>query len=308
MNLTALPTMEARRRWLGPVVVSILFAVVSGVLVTATPATAASIRQRIVNTATDQLGGKGCDPGYYNSCGINWCAEFARWVWAKSGVPDVRGLNSWAQSFKDYGIDRDLYHRRSSGYDPQPGDAIVFDWDHDPGDDHPIDHVAIVTSVSGGQVHTIGGNQDGSDFYNSVVSRASYSLGNGDIDGYVEPSGADGRRSHDFNEDGRDDIAMMYGREGGYASVELFTSMGSSFKHTKPWHVDSGYDVTKVGDRITAGDFNNDGRADLAAAYDYGQGAARIHVWLGGSDYKGSTGWWAADSGYTLNAVNGRMN
>ncbi|WP_449560169.1 CHAP domain-containing protein [Micromonospora echinaurantiaca] len=96
-------------------------------------------------------------------------------MWRTAGVSYVSGLDSWAQSFKTYGIGRGLYHSRSSGYVPQPGDAIVFDWDHASGDDHPIDHVAIVTSATSTQVNTIGGNQGSSNNYSSTVSRASYS-------------------------------------------------------------------------------------------------------------------------------------
>jgi hypothetical protein len=170
----------------------VLLAALSGVLFVTNPAHAATIRDTIVSRATAQLGETGCSGnngnGYYNSCGINWCAEFARWVWATSGVPDVAGLNSWAQSFKAYGQERGLYHARGSGYTPQPGDAVVFDWDHSSGDDHPIDHVAIVTSVSGSTVNTIGGNQGSGSVTQTVVSRASYALSNGDIDGYVEPA------------------------------------------------------------------------------------------------------------------------
>lgn len=161
---------------------------VTAVLVMAPPASAATTRQRIVEVAADELGGRACDPGYYNSCGMAWCAEFARWVWATAGVSDVQGLDGWAQSFKTYGTKRGLYHSRSSGYTPQPGDAIVFDWDHDSGDGHPIDHVAIVTSSSSTTVNTIGGNQGSS----SIVSRASYQRTNREIEGYISPSGVGG--------------------------------------------------------------------------------------------------------------------
>ncbi|MEV4545981.1 FG-GAP-like repeat-containing protein [Micromonospora echinaurantiaca] len=182
-------TPRAVRRRFGRTVLISLLAMASGVGLMAPPATAATTRQQIVSVATNQLGGTGCNPGYYNSCGIEWCAEFARWVWRTAGVSDVSGLDSWAQSFKTYGIGRGLYHSRSSGYVPQPGDAIVFDWDHASGDGHPIDHVAIVTSATSTQVNTIGGNQGNSNNYSSKVSRASYSRTNTDIDGYVSPAG-----------------------------------------------------------------------------------------------------------------------
>ncbi|WP_394619666.1 FG-GAP-like repeat-containing protein [Lentzea sp. JNUCC 0626] len=160
-------------------------AMAAGALLIAPPAQAAPSRDRIVDVATGQIGGSACNPGYFNSCGMAWCAEFARWVWDRAGVEDIKGLDGWAQSFKTYGTKRGLYHSRSSGYKPQPGDAIVFDWDHNSGDDHPIDHVAIVTSSTSSRVYTIGGNQGDA----SRVTRANYSLSNGDIDGYISPAG-----------------------------------------------------------------------------------------------------------------------
>ncbi|MEU3648415.1 FG-GAP-like repeat-containing protein [Lentzea sp. NPDC034063] len=166
-------------------VVTAALALMTGTVMLATPANAAPSRDRIVDAATAELGGSACSPGYNNSCGMAWCAEFARWVWKKGGVTDLKGLDGWAQSFKSYGQDNGTYHSRSSGYTPQPGDAIVFDWDHSSGDDHPIDHVAIVTSASSSRVNTIGGNQGSP----SRVRRSSYQRSNGDIIGYVSPVG-----------------------------------------------------------------------------------------------------------------------
>ncbi|WP_249999015.1 CHAP domain-containing protein [Actinoplanes sp. M2I2] len=157
-----------------------------------TPALAAATPQGIVDVAAGQLGGKSCNPGYFGSCGKQWCAEFARWVWDRAGVADTGGLDAWAQSFKSYGTSRGLYHSRSSGYTPQPGDAVVFDWERSSGDDHPIDHVAIVTSTGGGRVYTIGGNQGGGGHLNSKVTRSSYQRSDVDIDGYVTAAGVSG--------------------------------------------------------------------------------------------------------------------
>ncbi|HEX5543365.1 MAG TPA: FG-GAP repeat protein [Micromonospora sp.] len=114
--------------------------------------------------------------------------------------------------------------------------------------------------------------------------------------------------SGDFDGDGKDDIAMMYGYANGHTKIHIFKSTGSSFTSSTAWEVESGYNVAPVGDRLTAGDFNGDGKDDLATAYDYGSGAARIHVWLNGSNYQGGGGWWSTTSGYTLNNVDGRMS
>jgi hypothetical protein len=177
-------TLPAKRR-LGRKMLATALVAVGGLSLIAGPAAAAPSRQKIVDAVKGQIGGRACNPGYFNSCGIAWCAEFARWGWSKGGVTELQGLNAWAQSFKTYGQNRDLYHSRAGGYKPQPGDAIVFDWNHSSSDDHPIDHVAIVTSVSKTQVNTVGGNQTSE----SKVSRSSYSRTNPDIIGYVSPAG-----------------------------------------------------------------------------------------------------------------------
>jgi hypothetical protein len=176
-----------------------------GSLVAAQPASA-DIRSNIASQATSQVSvnNTACTnpptntiSRYDNSCGIDWCAEFARWAWTQGGVTNITGLNSWAHSFKDYGKANGTYHDRTSGYTPQPGDAVVFDYasDSDGSSGSDIDHVAIVTGVSGGNVNTVGGNQGWNDpnitIYTSYVQASSYSLGNTDIVGYTSPVGID---------------------------------------------------------------------------------------------------------------------
>jgi hypothetical protein len=256
-----------RRRTIRAIAVLLAAIAVGGVtLVTASPASAATVRDSIVTTATNQLGGLGCSPGYNNSCGINWCAEFARWVWSHSAVTDVAGLDSWAQSFKTYGTNRGLYHSRTSGYVPQPGDAVVFDWDHDPADDHPIDHVAIVTSVTSSQVNTIGGNQGGTTVYDSSVSRASYARSSTSIDGYVEPAGAGsgastGYRvvSGDVTGDGR---AELIGRRSD-GTLWLYLNGGNN---SAPYGSGTQIGVSwQQFTSIVSGDVTGDARADMVA-------------------------------------------
>jgi len=123
---------------------------------------------------------------------------------------------------------------------------------------------------------------------------------------------ADRMVAGDYNGDGRDDIAVFYDSGAG-ARIHVFLSTGGSFAYQGDggwWGVDSGYSLEKVGDRMTAGDFNRDGRDDIAVFYDYPGSAARIHVWLSTGrsfSYKGNRGWWRVDRGYTLSRVGGRM-
>ncbi|WP_204068732.1 CHAP domain-containing protein, partial [Planobispora siamensis] len=187
----------------------------SGLIVaTATPAAAVS-RAAIVSVAQSQLGngsrnheqpmGSGCNyyTGYFRSwkpasgCpatdGVqwrnsDWCADFAKYVWKNAGVrhadvPEGGGgtLTGWASSFKDYGVKYGTWHTRASGYTPQPGDAIVFDWDQSGN----IDHVGIVKSANGSTVYTIEGNSG------DRIKENSWSRGNIDIVGYSAPVDAD---------------------------------------------------------------------------------------------------------------------
>ena len=84
--------------------------------------------------------------------------------------------------------------------------------------------------------------------------------------------------SGDFNGDGRDDAAMLYGYRDG--SIELFTSLGNtsggfgtftgSYKlPANSWKWNSF--------RTIAGDYNGDGRSDLAAMYYQADGSITMH-------------------------------
>ncbi|WP_216206217.1 CHAP domain-containing protein [Amycolatopsis aidingensis] len=115
----------------------------------------------------------------------DWCADFVKYAWYKAGVRKVivgdgDVLTGWARSFKEYGQTYGGWHARSSGYTPQPGDAISFDWEGN----GSIDHVGVVKSANSSTVYTIEGNSS------DRISQRSYSRSDGDIVGYTEPLGA----------------------------------------------------------------------------------------------------------------------
>ncbi|MDA0638969.1 CHAP domain-containing protein, partial [Nonomuraea sp. MCN248] len=192
---------------------AVTVAAMGAVMLSPAPASAVS-RPAIVAVAQDQLGnatrnresplGSGCNyytglfrswkpsAGCPSSDGVqwrdsDWCADFAKYVWKNAGVPyaDVPEgsggiLTGWASSFKDYGVKHGTWRTRASGYQPQPGDAVVFDWDQS-GD---IDHVGIVSSANSSTVYTIEGNSD------DRIRTKSYARSNADIVGYSAPVGA----------------------------------------------------------------------------------------------------------------------
>ncbi|MEW9553361.1 CHAP domain-containing protein, partial [Nonomuraea sp. NPDC050783] len=213
---------------------------------TSAPAAAAT-RADIVAVAQSQLGnasrnqeqpaGSGCNyyTGYFRSwkpaggCpatdGVqwrnsDWCADFAKYVWKNAGVsdadvPETSGgvLTGWASSFKDYGTKHGTWQARSSGYKPQPGDAVVFDWTQN----GEIDHVGIVKSATDTTVYTIEGNSG------NRIKENSYSRSDADIVGYSAPVGVgsgtpgtsgdegsgDSDVRADFNGDGLTDVAAF---------------------------------------------------------------------------------------------------
>lgn len=91
-------------------------------------------------------------PGAFGRGQESYCADFASWVLTSAGG----SLNDpWCPSIINALARTGNWKGRS---DPQPGDLILFDWDHD----NVADHVGLVKSVNGnGTITTIEGNTGG---------------------------------------------------------------------------------------------------------------------------------------------------
>jgi len=128
-------------------------------------------------------------------------------------------------------------------------------------------------------------------------------------EGYDVANIGDRMVTGDFDGDGQEDSAVFYDNGSG-GRIDVFSSTGDSFASPANWwSVSSGYSLEAVAGRMVAGNFNGDGRDDVAVFYDYGAGG-RIHVWLStGSSftYQTSSGWWGTESGYALESVADRM-
>ena len=86
--------------------------------------------------------------------------------------------------------------------------------------------------------------------------------------------------SGDFNGDGKTDIAAVYDYGNLKVRTHVWLSTGSKFKNEEHWFVSGtgNYIASKV-TKVTTGDFNGDGKADVAAIYSYGKPKKSIHLW-----------------------------
>jgi surface antigen len=110
----------------------------------------------------------------------------------------------------------------------------------------------------------------------------------------------------DYNADGKTDVAALYDYGGGKSRWHVWLSSGSKFLYqgSSGWWAVDNYTASGVKDAVS-GDFNADGKTDVAALYDYGGGKSRWHVWLSSGSkflFQGSSGWWTADN-YTASGV-----
>ncbi|MFF5928970.1 glycoside hydrolase domain-containing protein [Streptomyces hydrogenans] len=93
------------------------------------------------------------------------------------------------------------------------------------------------------------------------------------------------RVNADFNADGRDDVAALYGY--GDGSVALFTFLaradGGFDAPLKSWTRPPG-NWTFKSVKLTAGDYDGNGRTDLAAMYDYADGSVALFTFKSRAD------------------------
>ncbi|MGI8967373.1 MAG: FG-GAP repeat domain-containing protein, partial [Limisphaerales bacterium] len=102
----------------------------------------------------------------------------------------------------------------------------------------------------------------------------------------------------DFNGDGKKDVGAFYDYGNNNMSLLVFPSTGTSFSTWATWWSSGvgGWDSTKA--KPLAGDFTGDGKADVAALYNYGNNTSKLLVFPStGSTFQTWAAWWASNAG-----------
>ncbi len=137
----------------------------------------------IVNAATAEIGTKeepkNSDYTIYNDWfygthqKAQWCAIFVSYIASKTGylgteIPKTAGVTN----MREYFVQKGSWREARKGYDPKPGDIVIFQYET-PG---VYGHVAIVVDYNKntGQVTTIGGNEGHGDTEGGRVKKATY--------------------------------------------------------------------------------------------------------------------------------------
>lgn len=140
----------------------------------------------ICELAKSELGKKGKDYCYgqtkaWGNNGLTqWCAIFQAYLLEQTGInPSDVGWSASCSAWISNATEKGLYHSRESGYKPQAGDILFFNWGH----------VGIVYSVDGTKLVTIEGNTDSNDKSTSVVGQHdNYTTNSTSIKGYISMS------------------------------------------------------------------------------------------------------------------------
>ncbi|MBO9477220.1 VCBS repeat-containing protein [Shimia sp. R11_0] len=98
----------------------------------------------------------------------------------------------------------------------------------------------------------------------------------------------------DFNGDGRDDIVAVYDNNDGGLTMRTYLSEGDGFVNANNWSPDITWAFWDSQEWMS-GDFNGDGKEDLAAVYDDNDGGLTMRVYLSEDNGFASVANWTPD-------------
>jgi V8-like Glu-specific endopeptidase len=100
----------------------------------------------------------------------------------------------------------------------------------------------------------------------------------------------------DFNGDGRADVAAIYYYGNSVTRIFMWEATGTGFTDATAKWESNGWDASKA--KFVSGDFNGDGRTDIGAFADYGNGVARMFIWeYNGTAFGNPTVKWESQPG-----------
>jgi len=101
----------------------------------------------------------------------------------------------------------------------------------------------------------------------------------------------------DFNGDGKTDALGIYDYGSGSMKMWMFSSSGTNFAAPVQWFTQGGWYMANA--KMVAGDFNHDGKTDVAGVYDNGNASTAIWVFPStGSAFSTPTSWWSSVGGW----------
>lgn len=171
-------------------------------------------------------------------------------------------------------------------------------------------HTALVTACDGTTVTVVQGN------WGSKVAKTTYSINDTkvattNITGYVTPlySYLVNSVSGDFDGDGDSEFIGMYGGTGATMELVLWDNMADAFHKSRGTVVCStpSFTASRTAGRMVSGDFDGDGKDEIGAFYDYGNGIMRLWQFkrISSSSFTGYSVCFS-DS-YDVNAITNRI-